>query len=218
MKITIIKDDSQVGVDGLFRDVDLSSLDSTIHAVQYDTVAQVGHVEFKADLDPRRPNQDIGRTKFEKLFNQYVKAWRAAGEPPVRSLSEIRADQWAAIKSRRENAKQGGYLCHEKWFHSDDASRVQQLGLKDKARDLIAAGGAMSDIITIGNEPLMWKTMDGTFIAITAQIAYDLIDACSLLDAFAFTVAEQHRQAMFASADPANYDYSQGWPESYGAS
>lgn len=46
MKITIIADDNTVGIDGVFEDVTFTG-DPNIHAIQWDTVAQVGEVEFK---------------------------------------------------------------------------------------------------------------------------------------------------------------------------
>ncbi|WP_438452206.1 DUF4376 domain-containing protein, partial [Listeria monocytogenes] len=75
------------------------------------------------------------------------------------------------------------------WFHSDADSRIQHLGLKDKARDLIAAGGAMTDNLSILGQPVKWKTMDGSFATITAQLAFDIVAAAGDLDARLFAVA-----------------------------
>ena len=102
------------------------------------------------------------------------------------------------------------------WFHSDADSRIQHLGLKDKARDLIAAGGAMTDNLSILGQPVRWKTMDGSFATITAQLAFDIVAAAGDLDARLFAVAETHRAAMEAAPDPAAYDFSAGWPETFG--
>lgn len=41
-------------------------------------------------------------------------------------------------------------------------------------------------------------------------------DAAAASDQAIFAVAETHRVAMEASADPASYDYSGGWPKVYG--
>jgi len=48
MHITIIQADGVVGVDGVFRAVDLTGLDPSIHAIQFDTVKGVGHIEYDA--------------------------------------------------------------------------------------------------------------------------------------------------------------------------
>lgn len=126
------------------------------------------------------------------------------------------AQVWDHIKAERDRRKAGGFKVGTLWFHSDADSRIQHLGLKDKARDLLAAGGAMADNLTILGQPVTWKTMDGSFATITAQLAFDIVAAAGDLDARLFTVAETHRAAMEAAADPAAYDFSAGWPETFG--
>ncbi len=126
---------------------------------------------------------------------------------------------WENIKAERDNRKSGGFKVKiggvDKWFHSDPDSRIQHLGLKDKARDLIASGGSLAGKLTVLGQSVRWKTMDGSFVEITAQIAFDIVAAAGDLDAQLFTAAEQHRVAMEASANRAAYDYSTGWPSSY---
>lgn len=126
---------------------------------------------------------------------------------------------WDAIKAERERRKSGGFKAKVgsayKWFHSDTDSRIQHLGLKDKARDLIAGGGAMTDKLTILGQTVRWKTMDGSFVDVSAQIAFDIAAAAGDLDAQLFAAAETHKAAMEASADPASYNFSAGWPASF---
>lgn len=128
----------------------------------------------------------------------------------------VKAGLWTYIKVKRETIKAGGVLAAGKWFHSDVDSRIQHLGLKDSARDLLAAGGAMGDRLKIAGQDIPWKTMDGTFVFMTAQIAFDIVAAVALLDALAHTKAEQHKVAMEASQDPELYNYSAGWPVVFG--
>lgn len=134
-------------------------------------------------------------------------------EPPV---AEIKAAKWEAIKAERDRRKSGGFKVGTLWFHCDADSRIQHLGLKDKARDLIAAGGAMTDNLTMLGQPVRWKTMDGSFANVTAQLAFEIVAAAGDLDARLFAVAETHRAAMEAAADPTAYDFSAGWPETFG--
>lgn len=101
------------------------------------------------------------------------------------------------------------------WFHSDEFSLTQHLGLKDKARDLIAAGGVMSDNITIGGQPVAWSTMDGSQVTITAQIAFDMVAAAAVQQALIFSASEAHRVAIANTQNPANYDVLTGWPPSF---
>lgn len=80
MKITVIQADGMVGVDGVFREVDLSQLDESIHAIQFDTVAGKGHVEFDMDAQGKKPaNQDL--TSFAD-YQWVVQAWEDAAPPP----------------------------------------------------------------------------------------------------------------------------------------
>jgi hypothetical protein len=122
-------------------------------------------------------------------------------EPPYPLLA-VRADKWAAVKAERERRKSGGVKVGAKWFHSDDASRIQQMGL------VMMGAGIPSD--------LQWKTMDGSFIAMNQTVAGAVFAAAAASDQAVFAVAEGHRVAMEASADPAAYDYSTGWPKIYG--
>lgn len=127
---------------------------------------------------------------------------------------------WESIQDVRDRRKSGGIKVAvggcDKWFHSDTDSRIQHLGLKDKARDLILAGAAMDDKLTIFDQPVKWKTMDGSFVDISAQIAFDIVAAVGDLDAKLFVIAEAHKAAMQLSADPSSYDFSAGWPKGFG--
>lgn len=115
----------------------------------------------------------------------------------------IKARKWEAIKTERDRrTDNGGYKVGTKWFHSDQKSRSQQLGL----------------VLLGANIPanLQWKTMDGSFVTMTQTLARQILAAGAASDQAIFTVAEHHRAAMEASADPASYDYSTGWPKIFG--
>lgn len=139
----------------------------------------------------------------------------ALGNPvavvPVVTAAEV----WQMIKSKRDTVRAAGVLVGAKWYHTDDTSRIQQLGLKDEARDMLAAGAAATDQLVIDGAPVVWKTLDGTFVAMTVQLALDIVAAVKVLDKRAFAAAETHRAAMEAAADPAGYDYSAGWPAGF---
>lgn len=118
--------------------------------------------------------------------------------PPV----DRAAIAWYGIKAERDRRKAGGVKVGAKWFHSDDGSRIQQMGLVMMGASIPAN--------------LQWKTMDGSFITMTQALALQVFQAVAASDQAIFTVAEQHKAAMEASADPASYDYSTGWPKIYG--
>ena len=151
-----------------------------------------------------------------KIISGDADGYPVLADPPKPTSAEV----WERIKAERERRKDGGVKVLiggvDKWFHSDTGSRIQHLGLKDKARDLLAAGGNMADNIIILGQEVRWKTMDGSFVGVTAQLAGDIVTGAGNLDARLFVVAETHKATMEASSDPAAYDFSGGWPTIYG--
>jgi len=111
---------------------------------------------------------------------------------------------WLEIQVERTRRQAGGVFIQSinKWFHSDQASRIQQLGL-------VMMGQGMPQNIN-------WKTMDGSFIIMTPAIALSIFNGAATLDMTAFGVAEQHRQYMEQSPAPENYNFSAFWPAIYG--
>ncbi len=155
---------------------------------------------------PPAPNET-----WDKVQN----VWVADPAKTSTLVAAAKGAKWDSIKAERDRRKAGGFKVGTLWFHSDADSRIQHLGLKDKARDLLAAGGAMADNLTILGQPVRWKSMDGSFVNVTVQLAFDIVTAAGDLDARLFAVAETHRAAMEAAADPSAYDFSAGWPETF---
>jgi hypothetical protein len=107
-----------------------------------------------------------------------------------------------AIKVVRDERKSGGVNVYGNWFHSDDSSRVQHLGL-----------------LTLGaNIPsnLQWKTMQGTFVIMTQQLVNGIFSSILLHDMNTFAMAELHIACMLECYDPFKYDYRVGWPPIFG--
>lgn len=121
--------------------------------------------------------------------------------PAGPSIQEQRALKWLEIKAERDRRKTCGVKVGEKWFHSDADSRIQQLGLV---------------MFGVSVPPVQWKTMDGSFVTMTQDLAGQIFQAVAASDQAIFAKSEEHRAAMKASADPANYDYSAGWPPIFG--
>lgn len=80
-KVTIIADDGVVGVDGVFRSVDLTALDPDIHAVQWGGAA--GEIEYRGGRPPEAMN-DLAS------FQPFVDLWTAAA-PPAPTLDALKA-------------------------------------------------------------------------------------------------------------------------------
>jgi hypothetical protein len=117
--------------------------------------------------------------------------------------ADDKIEAWGRIKARRDYLSDtGGYMVTvngvAKWFHSDQRSKTQQLGL------VIAGAG-----LPLG---LQWKTMDGSFVSMTQTLANQVYQAAMAQDSAIFQAAEQHRAAMEASANPLAYNFSGGWP------
>lgn len=129
-----------------------------------------------------------------------------AAELQKPTVNQAKTEKWEQIKGVRDQRKAGGVKVKvgtvDKWFHSDDGSRIQQMGL------VMMGAGIPAN--------LQWKTMDGSFITMTQTLASQVFQAVAASDQAIFTVAEQHKATMEASADPAVYDYSTGWPAIFG--
>lgn len=121
----------------------------------------------------------------------------------IANLAKIKSAKWEAIKAKRDNlSENGGYMVGTKWFHSDQKSRSQQLGLVLLGANIPAG--------------LQWKTMDGSFVAMTQTLAQQILAAGAASDQAIFAAAETHKTAMEASVDPAEYDFSTNWPAIFG--
>lgn len=133
-----------------------------------------------------------------------------AGVPqPLPAPAQTTDEMWARIKIERDRrADTGGYGVDvggvAKWFHSDQRSRSQQLGLV-----LLANASALGTAVS-------WKTMDGSFVTMTPALASAILEAAAINDGAIFAAAEAHKAAMLASADPGAYDFSAGWPPMFG--
>src|SRR3990167_5233342 len=97
MKISIVPADGLLSVDGVFRAVDLSDIDQTIHALQFDSDAQRGRVWFKAETD--KGQADVTDVAPYQVF---IDRWVAAEPPPpvpqpLRPKQETVTDLKAAL-------------------------------------------------------------------------------------------------------------------------
>ncbi len=146
---------------------------------------------------------DLGEdvAQYESLIAE-VEATYVPPEPAP--LADRQAAVWEAIKSERDRRASLGAKVGSHWFHGDQKSRTQQLGL-------VLLGAT----IPAG---LQWKTLTTTpppvFVTMTPALAQNIVAATAASDTAIFTAAEQHRIALESSSDPENYDFSVGWPTS----
>lgn len=127
---------------------------------------------------------------------------RDAVEMAAIDQNVMRLAMWERIKGERDRRKALGVKVGLHWFHSDDSSRIQQLGL-------VMMGASMP-------AGVQWKTLDGTFTPMTPVLAGQILSATGANDQAIFDRAEQHRLAIEAAAEPSAYDFSSGWPIAFG--
>jgi len=135
--------------------------------------------------------------------------WLADGGVPLPAdlppIEQRRAAAWEAIKAERDRRAAMGVKVGAHWFHSDQKSRTQQLGLVLLGQNIPA--------------DLQWKTLTYSpppvFVAMTPALAVAIVQATAASDTAVFTAAEVHRMTMEASAHPEQYNHSGGWPPSF---
>lgn len=136
-------------------------------------------------------------------------------------LNTIRSNIWEEIKAYRDKRKFLGIYVSGSWFHNDSDSRTQWLGLKDKARDVLANGGTSTSVLTInhpqyGIVPIQWFTMSGALVTVTVQLAFDIVEKTGDLDGVLYGIGQYHRAQLYSSPTPETYNYKVGWPPVYG--
>ena len=131
-----------------------------------------------------------------------VITWGEHGLPFLVDQALPAADEiWQRIKNERDRRKSLGVKAGGLWFHSDDASRIQQLAL-------VMMGANMPSGI-------QWKSMGEEYALMTPALAMQIFTATTTLDQVLFSKAAEHRAAMLAAPVPSEYDFSTGWPAHY---
>lgn len=141
--------------------------------------------------------------------------WVSAPTPHSAQISV--ADAWERVKAKRSEVTAGGVLVSGHWYHTDPTSKIQHLGNKDTARDMLDAGALPTDALLdpVTGNPIVWRVMSGAYVPMTIQIALDVVRAGKALELAAFAAAEVHRAALAQATNPADYDFSGGWPAVY---
>ena len=158
MRVTIIADDGKVGVDGVFRAVDLSALDANIHAVQWD--GSTGHVEHK---DKSRPRTLSSVTEFQS----FIDAWTAAAPlpPTLADFKEAKGAEFTAEGVTRIAAQVPD------WNTLDTIKTVAGLWASHLAANATVAQVAAKDIYLYVRD-----TVPAKLAAVTTQGELDAID------------------------------------------
>ena len=162
-------------------------------------------LNFKVRGDSAQAETSLGRlqsalVQVDRALGQVRAAGRAvtvdAQAAPV--LAAQRASVTEAIKAERDRRRVAGCPVGAYVFHSDDTSRIQQIGLVMLGANIPAG--------------LQWKTVGGAMAPMTPTLAQQIFAAQAARDTALFATAESHIAAVNASGDPLAYDYSGGWP------
>lgn len=148
------------------------------------------------------------------------RGWRAVNGPgdigpgetysadaPSPSADQEKALKWAAIKVERDHRSEAGCLVAGDWFHNDLKSRTQWERMANRSMAL-----ADADLYLVDGAQVVWKTMSGSFVPLTAGLIRRVVEAFEVQEVATFKAAEIHKGAMEAAGDPAAYDFSVGWP------
>ena len=118
-------------------------------------------------------------------------------------ILRVKENLWDKIQEERERRKFDGVYVEGYWFHNDNSSRIQWLGL-------VLLGQNMPPNIP-------WKTMNKVFKTMTPELATNVFVSIALTDLAIFAAAEAHKAAMESSDDPSSYEYMtpSTWPTVY---
>jgi hypothetical protein len=119
----------------------------------------------------------------------------------VLPMSVIQAEQWERIMALRDKKVAGGIKVNNMWFHTDTDSLIRYLALH-------AAGSNLPS-------NMQWKTMTGDFVTLTPSLVNDIYNASIIANNNIFRYAEQLKLQLMSSVNPASFDITQGWPETY---
>lgn len=130
---------------------------------------------------------------------------------------QIKNEKWEKIKLIRDTKKLQGFLFKnaldnnaEYWIHSDEASRIQHLGL------VLAAVLALLNVTPFPTNQ-NWKTLsklpDGSpkELLLNPQVVLLMFGSEMKFEGEMFAIAKAHKANLDASRDPLNYDISTGW-------
>jgi hypothetical protein len=207
-RITIIQADNHVGIDGDFREVDLSSLDPQIHAIQFSLLKGFGEIEWDENTDGTRPpNQRItDLSPYQWAIDLWLAAVPTPEEPEEESpedpptpptFEQLKAAKLVSINAQRDYLETEGFTFSGKTFDSDQRStdRIQ-----------MAALAAQAAIITGQPFNIVWTAKDNTTIALDAPAMLGLAVAFAQHGAYLHEVAKALKAQAASATTQAQLD------------
>lgn len=113
---------------------------------------------------------------------------------------------WDRIKAERDRRRfYGGVKVGQYWFRSNETA------IQEYTSIIIAGNGAPATTVIVKD----WRTLCGNTVDMTIGLAKDIMKAGVQKVALNDIAARAHKEKLYASKDPENYDFSSGWPECY---
>ena len=113
-----------------------------------------------------------------------------------------RKNKWRQIEAVRDSKIANGVLVNGFWWQTSVNARIRYMGAAAMGAEFVATD--------------TWKTMTGEKTTLTGSIAAQIMMAVAVMEKDVFAAAEFHKTAMMASEDPSIYDFSGGWPDTFG--
>lgn len=138
-------------------------------------------------------------------YDKATETWVVDDQKFKERLEQYKADLWEKTKAERETRLVSG--CYvpssEKWFHTDMVSQMSY------TRAL--------EFFNLNPEakPVMWKTMDGTFVEINKDKVVEIISTIFIRSQDIFRIAETHGAKIRTLTSLDSYDFMTGWPSSF---
>jgi hypothetical protein len=196
MKYMIAKPDGMMGVDGVFYQIDMSSIPDTLRVVQWK--GNTGHEEWT-----NKPNTTFNDyKKYEAVYNKWIEAdnkAKAKKADPYFEMpdDEIKSHKIRLAKVEKEKSRLSGVLVGSNWYPSDLYSR-----------SIYTSALVLERTIT-------YKTLAGVSVSITPIILTAIVSAILDLDLSLNTIEEQHLKDISESKTPKAYDPKTKWPVGY---
>lgn len=137
-------------------------------------------------------------------------------EPEPLTLTERRETRWTAVKAERSRREYGGVQVAGHWFQTDLESQIKHQSNLIDAKDILADGGTQADLLTIGGQPVGWKTFDNGVVPMTVGLAIGIAAAIKVQTALSYTRGQTLYAEIMASDNPESIDITAGWPPVYG--
>jgi hypothetical protein len=181
----------------IVRDIPLSFDFTLTPPPNYDQVwrwIDTQWVELLPINNPNIPYNDVS------VWDESLNEWVADEELLAIKHTKDQAVMWERIKEKRLLETTSGVyvLSIDKRLYTDNTSTIMysQIGAS----------------ISLGIfEPLMWKTMEGDFIQMTAELFKEFQVLMMLNTQRIYGKAEWHKVMMESTDSPLDYDFSGGW-------